>query len=89
MKITKDVEINETVEVSITLDSADIAAAMGDPCREDLSPEVNLKYGMNNFHRYIETLPDGMLDKMDGPWRDAVAKWFEEQAARFAPQEGS
>lgn len=85
MKVTKDVEINETVEVEITLDSSDIAAAMGEPCSEGLSPELNLKYGVNNFHSYIEALPDELLDKMDGQWRDAVSKWFEEQAARFAP----
>ena len=79
MKITKLINVETEVDVSITTE--DINAAL----MEDTDRLHAVMCGINNIGAYLKAIPDTVLAEMNDAQKQTVAKFLNDQARRFMP----
>lgn len=81
MKVKKVITVETEVEVD--LDAADIRAAILDG-EEECEPEGSVLRSLNSIAAYMKAVPDEVIGKVSPEVRAAAAKFFREQADRYA-----
>ena len=83
MKIHKLINVETEVEVNVTAE--DIANAIAD-CDEFDRVNIVL-YGINNIGAYMKAIPDSVVAEMNDAQKQVVAKFLNDQARRFMPND--
>ena len=83
MKITKLITVETETEVSVSVE--DINQAI----REDPERLHDVLTGINNCAQYLKAIPETVLADMTESQKSTIAKFLNDQAHRFMPNESS
>ena len=87
MRITKQVELHQEVEVEVDLSAEDISEILMKAMKNSGTGRHIILYHFNSVASYLRGTPDSVISNLGDTHRAVIASFLLEQAGRFAPKE--